>query len=166
MSRSTQIQISKPWNKTFVKKINKGFGDIDYVEHTQVTQKLIALIPDLDITTGDIIYDKIEDVNGVARSFVTGLKVTLTGTVDNKLITREDYGMCDKPFFHENPNKVQNNGQRIKECMSDGIKRAAMRMGVGIELYDTDAWLSSYLQARDVTTLVKEEEKNKVTEEE
>ena len=54
--------------------------------------------------------------------------------------------MCDKPFFHENPNKVQNNGQRIKECMSDGIKRAAMRMGVGIELYDTDAWLSGYLE--------------------
>ena len=30
--------------------------------------------------------------------------------------------------------------------MSDGIKRAAMRMGVGIELYDTDAWLSGYLE--------------------
>ena len=155
MNRNTQIQISKPWNKTFVKKVNKGFGDIDYVEHTQVTQKLIALIPDLHITTDEIIYDKIEDVNGVARSFVTGVKVTLSGTVDGNLITREDYGMCDKPFFHDNPNKVQNNGQRIKECMSDGLKRAAMRMGVGIELYDTDAWLSNYLEK---TEIVAEEE--------
>ena len=146
MSRSTQIQISKPWNKTFVKSANKGFGNVDYVEHTQVTQKLIALIPDLDITTGDIIYDKIKDVNGVSRKFVTGLRVILTGTVDGNRIRREDYGMCDKPFFHENPNKVHNNGQRIKECMSDGIKRAAMRMGVGIELYDTEAWLSTYLE--------------------
>ena len=157
--RSTQIQISKPWNKTFVKSVNKGFGNIDYVEHTQVTQKLIALVPDLDITTADVIYDTIEDVNGVSRKFVTGLRVILTGTVDGHLITREDYGMCDKPFFHENPNKVQNNGQRIKECMSDGIKRAAMRMGVGIELYDTEAWLSSYLQKN-------KKEENIVTEEE
>jgi len=156
VSRSTQIQISKPWNKTFVKKINKGFGDIDYVEHTQVTQKLIALIPDLDIVTGEPIYDKIEDSNGISRSFVTGIKVTLTGTVDGSLITREDYGMCDKPFFHENPNKVHNNGQRIKECVSDGLKRAAMRMGVGIELYDTDAWLSNYLEKTE--SLVTEEE--------
>ena len=156
MSRSTQIQISKPWNKTFVKKINKGFGDIDYVEHTQVTQKLIALIPDLDIVTGEPIYDKIEDSNGISRNFVTGIKVTLTGTVDGSLITREDYGMCDKPFFHENPNKVHNNGQRIKECVSDGLKRAAMRMGVGIELYDTDAWLSNYLEKTE--SLVTEEE--------
>ncbi len=155
MNRATQIQISKPWNKTFVKKVNKGFGEIDYVEHTQVTQKLIALIPDLDITTSDIVYDKIEDVNGVARSFVTGIKVRLQGTVDGNFITREDYGMCDKPFFHDNPNKVQNNGQRIKECMSDGLKRAAMRMGVGIELYDTDAWLSNYLEK---TEIVAEEE--------
>ena len=146
MSRSTQIQISKPWNKTFVKKINKGFGDIDYVEHTQVTQKLIALIPDLDITTGDIIYDKIEDVNGVSRKFVTGLRVILTGTVDGKRIRREDYGMCDKPFFHSDPNKVYNNGQRAKECVSDAIKRCAMRFGIGLELYDTDAWLSDYLE--------------------
>ena len=90
MSRSTQIQISKPWNKTFVKSANKGFGNVDYVEHTQVTQKLIALIPDLDITTGDIIYDKIEDVNGVSRKFVTGLRVILTGTVDGKRIRREN----------------------------------------------------------------------------
>ena len=159
MSRETQIQISKPWNKTFVKSVNKGFGNIDYVEHTQVTQKLIALVPDLDITTDNVIYDTIEDVNGVSRKFVTGLRVILTGTVDGHLITREDYGMCDKPFFHENPNKVQNNGQRIKECMSDGIKRAAMRMGVGIELYDTDAWLSSYLEKTN-------KKKNIVTEEE
>ena len=159
MGRETQIQISKPWNKTFVKSVNKGFGNIDYVEHTQVTQKLIALVPDLDITTDDVIYDTIEDVNGVSRKFVTGLRVILTGTVDGHLITREDYGMCDKPFFHENPNKVQNNGQRIKECMSDGIKRAAMRMGVGIELYDTDAWLSSYLEKIN-------KKKNIVTEEE
>ena len=159
MSRETQIQISKPWNKTFVKSVNKGFGNIDYVEHTQVTQKLIALVPDLDITTDDVIYDTIEDVNGVSRKFVTGLRVILTGTVDGHLITREDYGMCDKPFFHENPNKVQNNGQRIKECMSDGIKRAAMRMGVGIELYDTDAWLSSYLEKTN-------KKENIVTEEE
>ena len=159
MSRETQIQISKPWNKTFVKSVNKGFGNIDYVEHTQVTQKLIALVPDLDITTDNVIYDTIEDVNGVSRKFVTGLRVILTGTVDGHLITREDYGMCDKPFFHENPNKVQNNGQRIKECMSDGIKRAAMRMGVGIELYDTDAWLSSYLEKTN-------KKENIVTEEE
>lgn len=155
MNRATQIQISKPWNKTFVKKVNKGFGDIDYVEHTQVTQKLIALIPDLQITTGEPVYDKIEDVNGVSRSFVTGIKVRVQGTVDGNWVTREDYGMCDKPFFHENPNKVQNNGQRIKECISDGLKRAGMRMGVGIELYDTDAWLSSYLEK---TEIVAEEE--------
>ena len=102
MSRSTQIQISKPWNKTFVKKINKGFGDIDYVEHKGVTQKLMPY--SRFRYKNDIIYDTIEDVNGVSRKFVTGMRVILTGTVDGHRITREDYDTTS-PFFHENPNK-------------------------------------------------------------
>ena len=155
-NRETQIQLSKPWNTDLIKQMDKGFGKIDYVEHTQVVQKLIALIPDLNMKLGDVIYDEITDSNDIKRTFVTGIKVILWGTVDGEQKQVEEYGMCDKPFFHENPNKVSNNGQRIKECISDGYKRSAMRLGVGLELYDTDAWLSGYLTTQE----------NKVTEEE
>jgi hypothetical protein len=152
MNRETQIQLSKPWNTNLIKQMDKGFGKIDYVEHTQVVQKLIALIPDLEMKLGDIIYDEITDSNDVKRTFVTGIMVSLTGTIDGYRKTVQEFGMCDKPFFHENPNKVSNNGQRIKECISDGYKRSAMRLGVGLELYDTDAWLSNYLTKEDKVT--------------
>jgi len=150
-NRITQIQLSKPWNKSLVKSLNKGFGNIDYVEHTQVTQKLIALIPDLDMEIGRYIYDTVEDINGIRRRFVTGVEVKMSGTVDGKYIRRQEVGMCDKPFFHADANKVHNNGQRAKEALSDAIKRCAMRLGVGIELYDTDTWLGSYLEKNTVT---------------
>ena len=146
MERLQQIILSKPWKKSLVKKLNKGFGEIDYVEHTQVTQKLIAVSPDWNFNIEKYIEDTVEDMNGIQRTFITGAQVSITMKVDNEYITRSEVGMCDKPFFHNDPNKVHNNGQRAKECVSDAIKRCAMRFGVGIELYDTDAWLSNYLE--------------------
>jgi hypothetical protein len=146
MQRLQQIILSKPWNKKLVKKINKGFGEIDYVEHTQVTQKLIAVSPDWNFNVERYLEDTVEDMNGIQRTFITGAQVSITMKVDNEYITRSEVGMCDKPFFHSDPNKVHNNGQRAKECVSDAIKRCAMRFGVGLELYDTDAWLSEYLE--------------------
>jgi len=146
MQRLQQIILSKPWNKKLVKKLNKGFGDIDYVEHTQVTQKLIAVSPDWNFNIEKYIEDTVEDMNGIQRTFIAGAQVSITMKVDNEYLTRSEVGMCDKPFFHSDPNKVYNNGQRAKECVSDAIKRCAMRFGVGLELYDTDAWLSDYLE--------------------
>ena len=43
----------------------------------------VNLIADLDIKTGDIVYDTIEDVNGVQESFYR-YACDLTGTVDHK----------------------------------------------------------------------------------
>jgi hypothetical protein len=143
--RTTQIQLSKAWNKKFVKQKKQSFGDVDYVDHTQVTQKLIALIPDLEMKLGSYVYDKIEDENGNTRKFLTGVDYTISGTIDGEFRTVTEAGMCDKPFYNEDPRKISNNGQRLKECISDAVKRCAMRLGVGIELYDSEAWLSNYL---------------------
>jgi len=143
--RKTQIELSKAWNKSFVKQLKMSYGSIDYVEHTQVTQKLIALIPDVQMKLESHIYDKVEDENGVRRKFLTGVVYTISGTIDGEFRTVTEAGMCDKPFFAEGNRKVSNNGERLKECISDAIKRCAMRLGVGIELYDTQSWLSSFL---------------------
>lgn len=148
--RLQQIILSKPWNKKLVKSLNKGFGNIDYVEHTQVTQKLIAVSPDWNFEINKYLEDTVEDMNGIQRTFITGVQVTIQMKVDGEYITRSEVGMCDKPFFHSDPSKVHNNGQRAKECVSDAIKRCAMRFGVGIELYDTDAWISEYLYKENI----------------
>ena len=148
--REQQIQLSKAWNPNLVKTKGSGSFQAKYVEHTHYTQKLIAIIPDLNISTGQLIYDNVEDMN-VRRSFVTGVEVTLSGTVDGEFRTVTEYGMCDKPFYNEDPNKIHNNGQRAKEAMSDGIKRGAMRgFAMGIELYGKEAqnWIGTWLDGK------------------
>lgn len=147
--REQQIALSKDWNKSVIKQLKMSYGSIDYVEHTQVTQRLIALIPNIQMILGHHIYDRVEDDNGITRKFLTGVEYTLKGTIDGHERSVTEVGMCDKPFFTEGNKKVANNGERAKECISDAVKRCAMRLGVGIELYDTSAWLNSYLNGID-----------------
>jgi hypothetical protein len=163
MKRTTQIKLSKNWNKNLVKQKKQSFGDVNYVEHTQVTQKLIALIPDIKMELGSLVYDQIEDENGNSRKFLTGVKYTISGTIDGEFRSVTEGGMCDKPFFNEDPRKINNNGQRLKECISDGVKRCAMRLGVGIELYDSESWLSNYLD-QDEKEVVEHDTKVKYTQ--
>ena len=151
--RSDQIKLSKAWNKAVVKKLPVSYkkDGIDYVDHTQVTQRLIALIPDVQLKAGSFIYDDYEDLEGRRRKILTGVEYTIEGTIDGHFRSVTEVGMCDKPFeFAPRQDgsvpKVSNNGERAKECISDAIKRCGMRLGIGIELYDSSAWLSSYLE--------------------
>jgi len=145
--RSDQIKLSKAWNKAVVKKLPVSYkkDGIDYVDHTQVTQRLIALIPDVKLKAGSFIYDDYEDLEGRRRKILTGVEYTIEGTIDGHFRSVTEVGMCDKPFEVEG-RKPANNGERAKECISDAVKRCGMRLGIGIELYDSSAWLSSYLE--------------------
>ena len=145
--RSDQIKLSKAWNKAVGKKLPVSYkkDGIDYVDHTQVTQRLIALIPDVQLKAGSFIYDDYEDLEGRRRKILTGVEYTIEGTIDGHFRSVTEVGMCDKPFEVEG-RKPANNGERAKECISDAVKRCGMRLGIGIELYDSSAWLSSYLE--------------------
>ena len=145
--RTDQIKLSKAWNKAVVKKLPVSYkkDGIDYVDHTQVTQRLIALIPDVQLKAGSFIYDDYEDLEGRRRKILTGVEYTVEGTIDGHFRSVTEVGMCDKPFEVEG-RKPANNGERAKECISDAVKRCGMRLGIGIELYDSSAWLSSYLE--------------------
>tara|TARA_B100001250_G_scaffold411879_1_gene441642 strand:- start:4549 stop:5133 length:585 start_codon:yes stop_codon:yes gene_type:complete len=151
--REQQQKLSRAWPKKYVKQLKMSYGNIDYVEHTQVTQKLIAFVDELQINVDPkgYIYDEVEDQHGIRRKFLTGVTVQVSGIIDGKFRTVSEVGMCDKPFFVEGGKKVSNNGERAKECISDGIKRCGMRIGIGLELWDTEVWLNDYLQDKPAT---------------
>lgn len=160
--RSDQIKLSKEWNKAVVKKLPVSYkkDGISYVDHTQVTQRLIALIPDVQFKAGSFIYDDYEDLEGRRRKILTGVEYTIEGTIDGHLRSVTEVGMCDKPFEVEG-RKPANNGERAKECISDAVKRCGMRLGIGIELYDSSAWLSAYLESPNLIANKPKKEKPK-----
>ena len=160
--RADQIKLSKAWNKAVIKKLPVSYkkDGISYVDHTQVTQRLIALIPDVQFKLGCHIYDKYEDLEGRQRKILTGVEYTIEGTIDGHFRSVTEVGMCDKPFDVEG-RMPANNGERAKECISDAVKRCGMRLGIGIELYDSSAWLSSYLESPDLIANKPKKEKPK-----
>tara|TARA_B100000519_G_scaffold143637_1_gene124619 strand:+ start:1145 stop:1735 length:591 start_codon:yes stop_codon:yes gene_type:complete len=163
--RADQIKLSKAWNKAVIKKLPVSYkkDGISYVDHTQVTQRLIALIPDVQFKLGCHIYDKYEDLEGRQRKILTGVEYTIEGTIDGHFRSVTEVGMCDKPFDVEG-RKPANNGERAKECISDAVKRCGMRLGIGIELYDSSAWLSSYLEPKKEKPKPKPKPKDPVVE--
>lgn len=160
--RTDQIKLSREWNKAVVKKLPVSYkkDGISYVDHTQVTQRLIALIPDVQFKAGSFIYDDYEDLEGRRRKILTGVEYTIEGTIDGHLRSVTEVGMCDKPFEVEG-RKPANNGERAKECISDAVKRCGMRLGIGIELYDSSAWLSAYLESPNLIANKPKKEKPK-----
>ena len=163
--RADQIKLSKAWNKAVIKKLPVSYkkDGISYVDHTQVTQRLIALIPDVQFKLGCHIYDKYEDLEGRQKKILTGVEYTIEGTIDGHFRSVTEVGMCDKPFDVEG-RKPANNGERAKECISDAVKRCGMRLGIGIELYDSSAWLSSYLEPKKEKPKPKPKPKDPVVE--
>ena len=58
--------------------------------------------------------------------------MALKVTIDGQEIVVEEAGAVER--------KVPNNGEALKDCMSDAIKRCAMRLGLGLHLWAGDSY--------------------------
>ena len=67
-----------------------------------------------------------------ADGTVTGCIGKLTVTIDGRVTTVSEVGDVEDPSGNA---PAKNNGARAKDASSDAIKRAAMRLGCGLELW-------------------------------
>lgn len=163
MSGEQLRRLVEPFKADLIKQVNKGGKDTaSYVEHTAVQQKLLAVIGPVDqhvveILRGDYTYEPVEWIFNpetrkrepvkqpavTLRSVVHGVILRCTYTIDGRAVTIEEVGDC------ENPGNWRTDGQRLKDAISDGVKRCAMRVGVGIHLYakrEQDFFLKTALE--------------------
>jgi hypothetical protein len=74
---------------------------------------------------------------------VVGVLARLTATIDGRTVTVTEVGDCDDPA------NWRHDGERAKAAASDAVKRAAARLGCGLELwvgpesYRLDRWLAN-----------------------
>ena len=109
-----------------------------FVSHGIVTQFLLGILGPYDFSIDTII----RDADGTA----TGILCTLTVDVDGRATSIQEVGEC------ENPGNWRTDGARIKACASDGIKRCAMRLGLGLHLWhkkDGNYVLADILEKRE-----------------
>lgn len=143
MSDNQLTRLARPFPQGLIHQNPSGAGRGDYVSHSVVTEKLLAVVGPFSYEIRQIFRGRVkgkEDLGDV----VVGCTAALTVTFDNgHQVTIEEVGDCERP---EN---WPHDGARMKDAASDAIKRCAMRLGVGIHLWSqTEFSLHTQLEQR------------------
>ena len=130
-------KLATPFPDRFV-ETKPGKFAAAYVPHGIVTQFLLGILGAYDFHIDDVVRD--------ADGTLTGCLCTLTVEIDGRTTSIQEVGEC------ENPNNWKTDGARLKACASDGIKRCAMRLGLGLHLWhkhDGNYVLADILEKRE-----------------
>ncbi len=110
--------------KGFVKQVDKGFGNVDYLPMHQVIQILLYRVGPFAWSVGDTF------ASGDAKEPVA-IVGTLTVMIDGQKVPVQGIG----------------SDRDAKKAESDAMKRCAMKIGVGLELWAQEAyWLDKQLE--------------------
>jgi len=119
---ATQLQgLAKKIPPKWISTLPTGYG-ARYCSHAAVQQMLLATLGPTGQRVDQILYN-----DGV----ITGVLLTMTFTIDGETVEITEAGDCDRP-------KPDNNGANMKNAISDAVKRCAMRVGKGLQLWCED----------------------------
>lgn len=129
----------RPFPANLVHENPSGQGRGSYVSHDTVVQRLLQVLGPYDFRLVDTLRGDTKD--GKFVGVVVGAVCELTVTIDGRRVSVQDVGDC------ENPANWPHDGARMKDAISDAIKRCAMRLGCGLHLWSQgDFYLYEALQ--------------------
>jgi hypothetical protein len=120
-------ELSRIFPDKFIHKNPTGFGD--YIQHSVIRQRILSVLGGYSQEVKHIIREKLTDKQGVEREVITGVILALTVEIDGELVTIEEAGDVEQPF------NWKTDGARMKDAISDAVKRCAMALGIGLHLW-------------------------------
>ena len=131
----------RPFPKHLIHENPSGGGQ--YVKHSVIVQRLLDLFDWYDFELVQVVRGVVDAIpanpNGKSErakrgapaleDAVVGAVCRLTVVVDGVTHRVEEVGDCEQP--HNWPH----DGARLKDAMSDAIKRCAARFGIGLHLW-------------------------------
>lgn len=134
-------RLAKPFANHLVHTNPSGGGQ--YVSHSAVNEKLLAVVGPFTWECVEVVRGHVAGIkaNPQAQSkrakegrpalenVVVGYIGRLTCRVDGQVVSVEEVGDC------EDPHNWPHDGARLKDAMSDSLKRCAMRLGVGLHMW-------------------------------
>jgi hypothetical protein len=138
----TQLQrLVKPFPASYIHD-NPGSGNRgSFVSHDVVTQRLLHVL-------GGYETEVVEVLRGTTAKHpdpvVVGVLLRLSCVIDGQRCSVTEAGDC------ENPSNWPHDGARMKDAMSDAIKRCAMRLGVALHLWSGGEFFLDRALAQDL----------------
>lgn len=122
---TTQLQdLTKRIPRSYVKQKPGGFA-ADYVSHGDIQQMLLAKLGPCSQEITQIIRN--------AEGQVQGVVLRMQFVIDGQPVVIDEIGECERPG--------PNDGLNAKNATSDAIKRCAMRVGLGLELWCQETYV-------------------------
>ena len=121
------FELSRTFPEKFIHKNPTGFGD--YIQHSVIRQRLLSVVGPYSQEVKHVIRETLTDKQGKDKEVVTGVVLALTVEIDGEVVTVEEAGDVEQPF------NWKTDGARMKDAISDAVKRCAMAMGVGLHLW-------------------------------
>ena len=122
---TTQLQsLAKRIPKSYIKTKPGGFA-ADYVSHADIQQMLLAKLGPCSQEITQIIRN--------AEGQVQGVVLRMVFNIDGQTVVIDEVGECERPG--------QNEGLNVKNAVSDAVKRCAMRIGLGLELWCQETYV-------------------------
>jgi hypothetical protein len=124
------LDISMPFPNRVIHDNPSGYGS--YVAHHLYVQRLLMHL-------GPYSFELVETIRGAApakekdaaplEGVIAGVVMRLTVEIDGQMVRIEEVGDC------ESPSNWPHDGARLKDAMSDALKRCCARIGLGTHLY-------------------------------
>lgn len=124
-------ELSRPFPDRWI-STKPGKFKASYVEHSVVAQRLLEVLGPYSTEVVEVVRGAADTDNGMDPDAVLGVVLSLTVTIDGREVTVTEAGDCGDNYT------AQHDGQRLKDAMSDALKRCAMRIGVGLHLWAQD----------------------------
>lgn len=138
------LKLSKPFQPQFIEE-KPGSFKASYVPHSTVVEHLLGILGPFNQEVKEMIRNSEGEIEGAIVRF--------TFTIDGEVVVIEEAGAVER--------KAPNAGEAMKDCISDAVKRAASRIGLGTHLWSGEKYiLHSVLSKREEPAIEKEEESN------
>lgn len=148
--RSDLHRLSVPFPAKFV-ATKQGAS---YVNHAIVHQRLLGTVGPFDMRVDQVIRGPFaEKTTGQdnnqrtwpgADNAVVGVVLTCVFTIDGKRVEVSEVGTPEGYYM------ADHDGERLKKAVSDALKRCAMRVGVGLDLWSKGSYFLPSMLAKDV----------------
>ena len=146
-------ELSRPFPEQFIHKAPKGkFGD--YIQHSVIRQRLLSVVGPYSQEVKQVFKEVLTDKQGNQKEVITGVILALTVEIDGQLVTVEEAGDVEQPF------NWHTDGARLKDGISDAVKRCAMAFGVGLHLWAQFEGQSEYFLDKQLEKSLEETSKN------
>lgn len=143
-------QLATPFPPDMVRAAPQGkYGE--YVPHTDVTQRALSIVGFYNFEVLEVIRGHASEIVSKAHTWpardnaIVGVLCRLTIFPDGQPRSITEGGAEDNPAMH-------NDGENLKNCISDAYKRCWMRFGLALHVWaGKDYWLDRQLDRHDPT---------------